>query len=140
MKVKILFHHDDCRRWVGKSLDELYQMRQDMEKKANKKGDVEFYVAGPSGKPALQILFMECGIYIYSARTMTTIGSIGDSHFTQENLEAIESAADFVEQGLTYCSECDDWYVEYKRYSYAGAVCNGCYDPEKHRVPDTRGE
>jgi len=45
-------------------------------------------------------------------------------------------------QGLNYCRECGVWAEPSKGhyFSFAGWVCNDCYDPVRHQGPDTRGD
>lgn len=44
--------------------------------------------------------------------------------------------------GHMLCNDCNKSFpvADMRSYSFAGIVCQGCYDPAKHLPPDTRGD
>jgi len=95
-----------------------------------------YFITDVYGKPAISISFYSDGVNLWSAVTGTSLGNL-------ETLDhkLIETFVEEIQDGRDRCCQCEKWFSKpLKRYSYAGAVCPGCYNPKVHLTPDTSGD
>lgn len=147
MHPEIHFDYLEPNRWAGKSFLALYAEMETLRKAVKKASgygwdNTHFYIDDLFGKPAIQIQFWPTNLSIWSAQTGTNFGSIEslDNTVSPFVLERLDKVRRGVEKGLTECNVCREWVKHFVRYSFAGAVCSKCFDPEKHKGPDTRGD
>ena len=146
MEPQIHYGNSEPRFWVGKSTKELYD---EMEKLRiavkNASGytwdNSQFFIDDGCGHVALTVLFMEKEISFWNEKTGSTMGSFVGV-FSQEDYDRVREWIRNIEDDLVKCNECDAWVKKEKGhfYSWAGFVCNKCYDPKVHVGPDTRGD
>lgn len=165
MRPEIHFDYLEPRQWEGKTFKQLHGEMNELRKKVKDAtgyfwDNSHFYINDCFGRPALTVGFYETNIAFWNARNGASIGSfyertgkekllaavVGsdifavDAVFTEEMAKLIDEWTHKVSEGLTMCNECRGWFGEYRAYSYAGAVCNGCFDPKRHTMPDTMGD
>ena len=94
-----------------------------------------FYVDNIYGNPVFTITFFRDFISIYHVDG----DHIKDFYYFPINDEWKE-ITDNITAGLKLCNDCGEWVKKGHKYSFAGFVCNKCYDKTKHLPPDTRGD
>jgi hypothetical protein len=109
--------------------------------------NTHFVLADSSGLPALKLQWDDDGnLSVWSARTNCTIGEISAEAWDSCNVEnktptrLLQDWADNAVKGMARCSECGRWVNAFKHYGYTGSVCLECYDPKKHKQPNTSGD
>lgn len=158
MKPAILLHKNDFQKYVNKPMKDLCAdltaLRIAVKNAVDYPyGNQHFYIENIYGKATLTI-----GVYTYKGSEMIqkpdgyeisfwnywngralspAIRHINDEPFTQKDYETIQTNLAKVTQGLTQCTVCHEWVDEYQSYSYAGAACDACYEPTKHKQPET---
>lgn len=142
-KPEIHFNYTHHYAWIGADLNELYnemeKLRIAVKKASNYYWDSSiFFINDLCGYPALKVLFSESSISFWNARNGCSLGTF-DTFGTKESKE-LDSYIANVSKGLTRCNVCKAWFKDFKSYSFAGAVCKDCYDPERHLPPDTSGD
>ena len=94
------------------------------------------YVTDIYSRPTLKfsVHYDGSGISFWDASGCASIGNFS------EVPEDLEDIARRVGDGKLRCNSCGAWHPkdEMKRYSFAGVVCQGCYDPKRHLPPDTK--
>jgi hypothetical protein len=110
----------------------------------NDSDDVEKIIVEDShGRAALKLTFESDGsINLWSARTGSSIGYFDGKVIDQKRKEVAQTIVDWADKagdGMVRCNECGRWVNIYQTYSYTGAVCNDCFNPKKHRAPDSSG-
>lgn len=164
MRPEIHFYKYETRDWEGERFDELYRKMDDLRRKVMEQtgywmSNSHFFIDGVYGKPCLSVLFSDDSISFWNAKNDISIGSFMDIRdvkadmkgavtsssilargrgFTLEMTELICHYCDKIDEGLTMCNVCHKWVKNYKSYSFAGAACLLCYDPNKHLPPDSR--
>jgi len=115
-----------------------------LKKVTNHKWDNTHYLINDiAGRPALTILFMETNIGFWLVHNGCSLPDVSYdlwSNKREKAVKLIDIYVDKASQGLTLCGKCHRWIGEYHTYSFTGAVCNKCYDPKIHTLPDTRGD
>lgn len=165
MRPEIHFDYLEPRGWVGKTFSEL---NDEMEKARIAVKDAinypydnsHFVIDDCYGKPALVIGFSCQSIHTWNARNGCSVGSfyektgketilskllsdnlvVADTIVSDEMIKLLDGWVSNVSKGLTMCNECNKWVEKYVSYSYAVSVCMSCYNPERHKMPDTRGD
>lgn len=96
------------------------------------------------GTPALKLHWeANADLSTWSVRTNCSTGNISAAEWDANPKLAIENLKDWAEKaakGMAVCSTCGKWVNAFKKYSYAGSVCLECFDPKKHKHPDTTGD
>jgi hypothetical protein len=147
LSANFLSHNDtELRELKAASVAAVINGLQGLVKKACKFifDNDKIIIEDSTGRAALKASFDRDGsITFWSARTGTSIGCVeGKTIDAKRQLcsKTIEDWANKAADGMVRCNECGRWVNIYQPYSYAGAVCNDCYNPKKHLAPDTRGE
>lgn len=122
------------------STEELYEAMEQLRKSVKEATDYpwdnsHFKVKNSYGRVTLSVSFTPNQISIWNAQNGRTLGQITD--LSEENIRDVEDWVRKVSDGLTRCNECEEWVEEYHTFSFAGAVCNDCYNPDKHKPPRT---
>jgi hypothetical protein len=91
---------------------------------------------GRFGEPQLILQVYPDSFHMWNYRTGATFGDYTD---VPDNLVEI---ADRVYRDQHFCPTCNNWFPKsfMRSYSFAGTVCQNCFDPKKHLPPDTRGD
>lgn len=128
------------------NLEELYKHCEELRIAAKTTtytwDNSHFFIDDICGRPTLKFAiykaFEEWSISFYNARTNHSLESF-DRIPTQKE---IKEMLDNIWDDLELCDECGLWSNNrYGHiYSFAGWVCNHCYDKTKHLPPDTRGD
>ena len=147
---KIHFSYLDTRAWVGKTHTELSKEMEALRVRVKEASgypydNSHFIIDDISGHPALTLLFSNNPDYpylsVWSAINGVCIGEIGSGKkWTDKDSKTIEDWVWHVNSGLTRCNECSKWVGHINHYSFAGGVCDDCYNPQKHLPPDTSGD
>jgi hypothetical protein len=148
MTPQIHFDYTEPRNWIGKTFvqikNEMENLRIAIKNASGYFWDSQnFFIDDISGKPALRVQFWPDNISLWNAtngRGIQTIQSDENGIFTEDDYNKLYTCVVKVANGFTQCASCNDWVKEYKPYSFAGAVCLTCFDPERHKGPDTRGD
>lgn len=137
---QIHFSYSQLEKWRDRKVSmadlakELDNLRIRMKEAAGYYWDnSHFYVDDIYGKPAIIFVVMDEGISMWEANHKTSIGNF------DEIPEDIRQIIDHIAEGEVRCSEDGEWVKEFKRYSYAGAVCVAHFNPAKHKGPDSSG-
>jgi hypothetical protein len=146
MEPQIHFSNTEPSHWTKKSLKELNKEMDALRieiKNATKYtwDNTHFYIDSIFGRPALQVGFYEKDISFWNAETGTSMGSF--DKFTDEEYAKVRDWIHHIEDREVMCCECEKWVPDKTQghhYSFAGFVCNKCYDPKVHLPPDTRGD
>lgn len=95
-----------------------------------------FYIDDIYGRSALLFFVSQDGstLHLWEARSGT---SVGDFEAIPDD---IRTMIDEAGEGKVRCAVGGEWTKEWKRFSFAGAVCPEHYDPKVHLPPDTRGD
>jgi len=126
------------------NLQELYERCEWLREKAKATGytwdNSHFFIDDLCGRPTLKFciypVFDNYLISFYNARNNCTVKSF-DRVPTQTE---IREMLDKIWDDLNLCNKCGEWHKDGKNYSFAGWVCNDCYDENVHLPPDTRGD
>jgi hypothetical protein len=73
----------------------------------------------------------------WNFKTSDSLGTITGKKLTLVDVGHIDDMIRNLENGLRKCCDCGEWVETGKTYSFAGFVCDKCYDPERHQEPDT---
>lgn len=133
-------HHLD---WKDRPIQHIWEELIDLRRKISEVirhrwGDPHFYIENIHGVPVLSFIALEEFFSFWLVRNGRAIGDI--SLFDDRNIRMLSDWIKKASAGLTRCNECGEWAKESICYSFAGAVCPKCYNPEKHLPPDTRGD
>ena len=137
----IVFDYMEAESWATKDGIELYKETEKLRKAVKKAAayswdSSNFYVQDIGGVFVLQVQFdREGGIHFWLAHNHTDAG-----HFSPKNPLTKKKVKELIEnagKGLTLCSECQKWHRQYVPYGFCGAACGDCYNPKKHRQPDS---
>lgn len=143
-RPEIHFDHLHHRQWIGKDLKdldkEMNELRVKVRDATNYRWDnshffIDSYIAH---KTALEVLFSPSSITFWNAVNGCAIS--GFTEFGKEEAKQVSEWIKNITEGLTQCNECKKWVKEYTHYGFAGAVCEDCYDPNRHLPPDTSGD
>lgn len=125
--------------FVGKDLKKLKKEMEELRLKVKKATgytwDNSHFRLTIHNKPVMNISFYTTQISIYNHKTGDHIGDF-NKNFTMIDATVLKDWALQLEKGLQRCLDCGKWVKEGKGYSYAGFVCNDCYDPGVHLPPD----
>jgi hypothetical protein len=140
---KMYFRHG----FVGKTFKEIHEDMEARRKSVKKALDYmwdnsHFRVRDSYGKPALQIAFYDDDMSFWNFQTGDSLGVFRNKEnvFTREMADEIENMVEFVESGKRKCCDCGKWVKSGETYSFAGFVCEECFDPDRHQAPDTSGD
>jgi len=139
------------REWNGKKTKDVAIEVNDMEQKMKKAigynwANHHVYIDDICGKPAISIQFYDrndhCQNHVdmWNARNGVSMGSFDGDIWLPEWSDMIDKWCWEINKGLTMCNKCGKWVKEINHYSFAGGVCNKCYNPKVHLGPDTRGD
>ena len=151
MEAIITVDLSDFRRWERAKatlLDvchELMAAERKAAKSTDQIGDAVIIVVDNDGWPTLKLGAMAPPEY--SALSMSFYDRLGRVGLIDYN-EKLPTERDVdriminVSQGKRICNECGGWktFSRMHTYSFAGVVCNKCFDPKKHKQADTRGD
>ncbi len=135
-------------KWITlKALDEELEALNHRVKEASgyRWDNPHWFFDDSRGKPAIQFIICHNQkdgyvMSLWNAVTGTSIKeSIKDPVWTPEHSKLIRGLSEKIADDLVQCLECGEWVPKYIHYSFAGAVCEKCYDPKKHLPPDTSG-
>jgi|SRR5215471_4456911 len=151
MYPQIHFNYLEPATWLGRSTKELRlemeALRRQIKDAVGYQWDsTHFYIDNIYGRPALQIDFYdrEEAIPAWNALNGRAIHmpAAPEGIITKEIVKALSEAQHKVTEGFTQCNVCYEWISAeaMNPFSFAGAVCDGCYDPKRHLPPDTRGD
>ena len=140
------FGINDVRKWKGKHPNDVWKILKPMLDGMKRAVDYPYdnthlYIRDTRGGVVLQVLFVpSCdSIEFWNAKTHTALKDGIRDKITKADITYVTDAMWHITQGQTMCTVCGEWVDAYKNFSYAGAVCVGCYDPDKHKGPDTSG-
>ena len=106
--------------------------------------NTHFVLEDSSGLPALKLQWDDDGnLSCWSARTNCTVGDISATAWNNDTTAAIKVLGEWADnavKGMARCTDCGRWVNAFKRYGYTGSACLECYDPKKHKQPDTSGD
>jgi hypothetical protein len=128
-----------------KSFEELYKYADGERKKAKGIGGYQFdnqnhYLFDIFGVPQAKLGIHEQAVTFYSLHGYSLISYSQDEYtqFIRDTPKILENLA----ARKCLCNQCGKWKLtkNMKPYSFAGIVCNKCYDPKVHKGPDTRGD
>ena len=135
----VVFTEGSLHQWVSSGVsfreldDAAKQLSRTISQTTPQGHPIRFYVARHA-IPLLTLLFDREGISIWDIRGR----SLGSLHsLTKASLAELGEMLDNVLKGRSKCNDCGTWVSEGKTHSYAGFVCNNCYDPAKHLPPNT---
>jgi hypothetical protein len=148
MHPEIHFSRSELRhKWEGQTFTALKEAMNTLRKKVKEAtgyfwDNDHYFIDDTYGRPALKIMFQDDCVSIWSARNDSNFGSLRTANgiIDRSIFDSLDVYVDNVAKGLTQCSDCADWVEKFKRYSFAGAVCETCYNPSRHKGPDTRGD
>jgi len=134
---KYYFRHYD-----GKTFAEIYEEMETMRKKVKVALDYfwdnsHFRMNDVYGKPVLTVGFYEDSISFWNFKTGDSLGTISGKQLTLVDIGHIDDMIEYVSSGLRKCCDCGEWVEAGKTYSFAGFVCDDCYNPDRHQAPDT---
>jgi hypothetical protein len=142
---EISFNYLAHRDWENKTILEIYKASENIRKAIKEATNYfwdnsHFYIRDISGIEVLQIGFYKDCISFWNAKTGDGILSINNKTVTHKDIKTIDELIENIHENKRLCLECGKWVSEGKRYSFAGFVCQDCYNPETHLPPDTRGD
>lgn len=96
------------------------------------------YITDGTGKVQLQFACWEQAVTLYASSSIS-LKSFSDWTLFKAQLPTFIQK---VSEGKWYCDSCGKWKSKgrFKHYSFAGIVCEKCYNPTFHTPPDTRGD
>ncbi len=91
-----------------------------------------------TGKPQLQFVVGTESLTLYAGPSISLITFVDWLEFKVKLPTFIAN----IKAGKWYCGQCNKFKSQkrFKHFSFAGIVCDKCYDPNFHRPPDTRGD
>lgn len=134
-----IFSEGSLHEWVssGASLNDLKESAQRLSRVISQTSPrgypIHFYLAR-HGIPSLKLQFGHDGIDVWDirGRSLGTIRSL-----SKASIATLSEMLDNTLKGRSQCNSCRVWVVDGRTYSYAGFVCNNCYDPVMHLPPKT---
>ncbi|MDH7506171.1 MAG: hypothetical protein QHH15_00445 [Candidatus Thermoplasmatota archaeon] len=142
----IFFDYLEPSRWINIPIKEIVKVAEKLRKQVKDGMDYfwdnqHFIITDIYGKPALTVGFFEEDISFWNAVTGDGLYSCYGEVFTEENYNFIQEAIENIsKRDRRYCSSCGKWVNTGFNYSFAGFVCEDCYDPDVHQAPDTSGD
>ena len=123
------------------SFEDLYNYLEDKRKRVKEALDYSwdnrhFYMTDSYGNPVLQVGPFKDDVSFWNAQNGRSIKTITD--YGELMSGVFVEWLDNIQKGLTRCCVCGQWREDYKSFSFAGAVCSDCYDPDVHIPPDSR--
>jgi len=147
MKPAIVFNISDLQRnFVGETFEDIYHQARDLHKALKQAtgytwDNQHWFIENMYGEVSLSLSLHNSSASLYDTSGAKFVDTLcGGGIFTEAHLEQIKEALYEMANGRTKCNSCKKWANDYKKYSFAGSVCNDCYDPNKHKGPDTRGD
>jgi hypothetical protein len=143
---EIHFDYLEHEKWINKPLSQLYKEMDELRKKVKVASgytwdNSHFFINSIYGRPALQVGFYNGSISFWNAETGTSIDSF--SEFGREESNKVNEWISHIEKHEIQCNDCGEWVKkseEGQYYSFAGFVCNKCYNPKVHLPPNTKGD
>lgn len=138
----------EANSWEHLSLAQLSEhletLRKSLKKAANYPWDSgHYYLEDSCGRPAMQFLVDQTGLHFWDVTGTVSILSLTEDQWEKDRsgcVQVIREALEKIKEDYKRCNECGKWVKKGHRYSFAGFVCEDCYDPERYLPPDTRGD